>query len=480
MRDKRDQLHAHLFMVGRLISAVVRGEPDAPQSPMRRSSTGTHIGLAITMVIVAGLIGWGFLRPGANTDWQADGALVIEKETGALYLNVDGRLHPSVNYSSGLLAAGNGGSPITVSAASLDEAPRGAPVGIVGAPDGVLAPPSDATGAWEICATTDVDPDPNVDDVVSITVLLDPDRESAAAARRNSAVLVSSTDTDDTVLVVDGRRHTIADPSALASLGYEQIDPTAVRSAWLNALSPGSDIAPPDIADRGEPAIEIDTVQHFVGQVFVVERIQRRSEYFVLLADGMLPVSETTAALLLGDPATIEAYPDATVEPIEISGAELGLLGESPSRPLDRDWPESPPSVDALGDGVACLRVDFDPDDDPRTSVVVRDEVPDAVELPDRAGERTGLSADHVVARAGNVDVVGAVAAPGQATGTRFVVTELGVKYPIASDDAAAALGLAGAEPALVFAELLDFLPTGPALDPDAARTIVPIQPAGG
>ena len=36
MQTRRDQVQAHAFVVGRMVSALVRAEPDAPFSPLRR------------------------------------------------------------------------------------------------------------------------------------------------------------------------------------------------------------------------------------------------------------------------------------------------------------------------------------------------------------------------------------------------------------------------------------------------------------
>ncbi len=40
MRSKRDQVQAHTFMMGRLTSGMLLADPDAPESPLGRTSRG--------------------------------------------------------------------------------------------------------------------------------------------------------------------------------------------------------------------------------------------------------------------------------------------------------------------------------------------------------------------------------------------------------------------------------------------------------
>ena len=73
------------------------------------------------------------------------------------------------------------------------------------------------------------------------------------------------------------------------------------------------------------------------------------------------------------------------------------------------------------------------------------------------------------------------VPAPGIEGGTLYLVTDLGIKYPLPSAEVAKALGYGAAAPVPVPAGTLDFLPTGPPLDPAAAATsqsaVAPIPP---
>ncbi|MYR60270.1 type VII secretion protein EccB, partial [Streptomyces sp. SID625] len=135
MQSKRDQVQAHGFMMGRLSSGLLLADPDAPDSPLGRTTRGILFGLLATVLISAGATVYGLLRPGGNDSWRSGENLVINRDTGARYLYAQGTLHPVRNYASARLMGGASMSSVDVSGASLRGTPVGAPVGIPGAPD---------------------------------------------------------------------------------------------------------------------------------------------------------------------------------------------------------------------------------------------------------------------------------------------------------------------------------------------------------
>ncbi len=52
MQSRRDQVQAYFFVVGRLVSAVVHGKPDALAQPNRRMNTGLFLGAIVGAVII--------------------------------------------------------------------------------------------------------------------------------------------------------------------------------------------------------------------------------------------------------------------------------------------------------------------------------------------------------------------------------------------------------------------------------------------
>src|SRR5262245_59954113 len=98
MASRRDQLHSYQFLIQRVISAFVMQETDPAQSPLRRGVGAVFAGTMISLLVAAGfgVVGLGSKVGGA--DWRADGAVIIEKETGASFVFLAGRLHPTLNY----------------------------------------------------------------------------------------------------------------------------------------------------------------------------------------------------------------------------------------------------------------------------------------------------------------------------------------------------------------------------------------------
>ena len=68
MQSKRDQVHAHTFMMGRLSSGLLMADPDAPESPLGRTTRGVVFGVLVTVLVGAGATVYGLLRPGRGTE----------------------------------------------------------------------------------------------------------------------------------------------------------------------------------------------------------------------------------------------------------------------------------------------------------------------------------------------------------------------------------------------------------------------------
>src|SRR5205823_7995753 len=100
MQSRRDQVQAQTYVLGRLTSALVHGEPDAAETPMRRTTIGLFAGLMIAGIIIAVAAVIGLIFPAAGSTCKKPGVLIVEKETGTRYLYVSGRLHPVLNLAS--------------------------------------------------------------------------------------------------------------------------------------------------------------------------------------------------------------------------------------------------------------------------------------------------------------------------------------------------------------------------------------------
>lgn len=465
MRSKRDQVQAHTFMMGRLTSGMLLADPDAPESPLGRTTRGALIGIIVAILVSAGAFVYGLLRPGGNDAWRSGDTLIVNKDTGARYLYADGRLRPVRNYASALLIGGADLDTTAVGTKSLKGTPVGTPVGITGAPDGVPGPGDLETSAWEVCSTGDGEE----------TTLVPGAPVETRPVGAGSALVVRGPD-DRTYLMWQGSRLELDLRSGAAeSLGYGAVTPRPVSAAFLDALVSGPKLATLKVAGRGGAGPALAGGKTRVGQVFRMTAGSVSQDY-VLQTDGLHAVTATQAALLLGDPDTRrKAYDGASPEAVAIGVSDLrshqapGTAGTDPSV---AGLPDSPPAALRLPAGqAACTRVDPDGGEVRVTSVRI-----DQVALsPYAAADSTALvpacvAVDHVVTRPGHGTLVRVLGAAGATVGsTTFLVGDDGVKYRVADAEALAALGYSDGDAVRVPSTLLSLLPTGPDLDTEAA-----------
>src|SRR2546423_12053476 len=140
MQSRRDQVQAHLFVMGRITSGMLRADPDAPESAQGRTNRGAIAGIVVAVLLCAAAFIWGLISPGRSNTWRDSQSLIVDQDTGASYLYADGRLRPVRNYASARLIGGTRMTTRKVRNKSLAGAPHGQPVGIVGAPDALPAP----------------------------------------------------------------------------------------------------------------------------------------------------------------------------------------------------------------------------------------------------------------------------------------------------------------------------------------------------
>jgi type VII secretion protein EccB len=427
---RQDQLQSHQFATQRVVAALLAHDPDPARSPFRRTAGATFAGILLAVVALAGAAVYGlFTGPGPES-WRDPTAILVEKESGARYVfsPADGTLHPVPNYASALLLVNSPDAHVVlVSRTALASAPLGARLGIPDAPDSLPPPAALRSGPWTLCSV-------GGRGVLLVGVPVPGGRPLAPplAGSVGEGLLLSTVDGDG-YLVHAGRRYRIPRPeTALAALGWSGRQPVRAAPELVNALPAGPDLRALDVPDRGHPSPA--TAGAKVGQVYTTGGHQ----YAVALDDGAYDLTDVQAALLLADPAS--------PPPVPLSTAQYAALHRG-SRP-----PAALPAT------VPTLVT-------PATSVCTVD---GRVLL-----DATVPAAGPVVVPRGGGALVEAVAAPGAppGSGTVSVVTDTGLRYPLASPDLLAALGYRGVTPVRVPAALVALVPSGPALDPAAART---------
>lgn len=229
------------------------------------------------------------------------------------------------------------------------------------------------------------------------------------------------------------------------------------------------DLKAPVIDRVGTPGQAVGGRPSLVGQVFEVRNPAISSdEYYVLRADGLMPISRTIAAMLLASAETRNAYPNTRVVPI-ITGPDA-LVGLKLLSPAQNDLPPSPPAAADVGVGMsACARFDPAVDEGRVPRLVLVPIATDKGAVAPAGKHVVGSTADRVVFPAGTGALVRSLSAPGAVPGTEFLVTDLGVRYPLSDESVSASLNLGGVRAVAVPSALLALLPTGPALDPQRA-----------
>jgi type VII secretion protein EccB len=462
VQSRRDQVQAQSYVLGRLTGALVSAEPDGLENPHRRLVVGTISGILLAVLIIAGFTILGFIVPGGASSWRQPGVLVLEKETGNRYVYVNGLLRPVLNYASARLLFNKAPTVVSVSRASLKDVAHGQPVGIVGAPDALPTAGAVGSQVWTVCAVANRDQAGALSTATTLTI-----EQAATGARRDhplhpdQAIVVTAG--TDRFLVWQGRRLRLTDSWVARVLGYGP-DAFPVETGWLDSVPVGPDIGPLAVPGRGSVGPQVDGRQAKVGELFVARTAGTPERHYLLQRDGLTELTPLAYAIAAADPETTKLYGGQPAQPRELSPGALAQLQVSHQPTLPAGVPDTPPQLAQLTPGGTwCVRQTMA---DGRVEVTADLPVTAAGAVRDGVGiTRTTLTAAAVAVQPGSGGLVLAGRVD-QAAGSGFyLVTDAGVKYPLATSAVADQLGYpaTGARP--VPRRLLDMLPTGPLLD---------------
>ena len=467
MPSRQDQLHSYQYSVQRVVAALVTHDPDPHRSPLRRAGMTALISLVIAALAVGAAAIYGLLTGSSSTNVRDESAVFLEKGSGAryVYLASDQKLHPVLNYASGLLIA-NATEPKLVSTTrkKLATVPLGDPIGIPDAPDSLPGAGKDdlLTGPWSICtAAADLTSRPRSTLLVGDR-LTDGTVASPETGAGQALVVRDATDRD-AFLVYGNRRFLIPGnryDAVLRAFRWGDRQAWPVAAAWINAIPVGPDVRPLDINGFGGQSGVPQAPQ--IGRLITDGR-----QWAVALADGAAAVTEVQALLLQTDP---DAFTPVTVE-----GQVFNNLPGSGTRLSDAGDPDGLPStvpVLAATPARACMTL---PVGSNGAGIRINPTVPAGTSVSGTAGAPGGVQADLVHVPRGKGAVVVAAASPTApaSTGTVSIVTDTGRRYPVASREVLAKLGYGGLTPKQVPSQMIALLPQGPSLDPSRARQAV-------
>lgn len=475
MQTRRDLYQAHKLMMQRVGLALLQGEPDIAESPMRRLSVAAFSG-AMVAVLIGAIFGiMGFLRPGGARGLDQGDTVIIEKETGTKYVYDTNtkRMLPVLNYASAKLAVGTDKDPRVVSRASLAKFTRGPMIGIPGAPDSLPDPGHLVKKPWSVCVHNG---STTAGGTRSVTSLVAGKSVGGQSLGVNQAVLVD-VDHDSYVIWQNLRMHVTVPENQATSV--TQVTPAAVSQTWLKPIDQGPDFAPPPVQHRGTVKPDFGSGAR-VGQVYQVPGVGGGTSWYVLLDDGFAPITEPQASLLLAQPETktlayqgrprVEALTtdNATVNS-KTSAQSLIKPGSPTTMPHFIRW-----------DGSTPLCSVYAHTDQGSTSAQLS--VGGTLPAVPATTSGQGATVDQVVLPPGGAALVGLLPGPNQlnAINTWSIVNDAGISFPLSSKDTVKKLGYDIAEAAPIPKAVLALIPTGPTLDPKKAQSPVSAPNAGG
>ncbi|MCK2221288.1 type VII secretion protein EccB [Actinomadura sp. ATCC 31491] len=457
-------------MTQRLGLALLQGEPDVPESPMRRQNVATFAGVLVAVLVVAGFGIWGLLKPGNATKLTEAGQLLVEEETGASYVynQQSRRLQPVANYVSARLLLDNDDIKVrTVSAESLAGFARGQKVGIQGAPDSLPKRERLVKAPWSVCVTEGMD---------------------ATGVRKPFTTLVGGTDVGGTpvggeaLVVNDGQQSWVL--WANQRMRVTNVDrltdqtPRRVPASWINGIPAGVDFAAPKVAQRGKKVPGPGGRASRVGQVYKVPSVAGTGErWYVMMADGLAPIKHTQAMLLLLDPASKVAYGRQPVRDTAIDAASANATKVSAQHPMESPLPDTMPRFRSPGMSAPLCAVYRDTQKGSTKAVLTTGA---RMRIPTPGASAGAEKVDQVMLPAGSAVLAGTLPGDGQLSAVQqySLITEQGRRFALSSADLVGKLGYEAADVAPVPAHLLRLIPDGPMLDPAAARA--PVQEVQG
>jgi len=458
VQTRKDLLQAHRLMTQRAALALILGQPDTAEAPMRRLNVAAFSGVMITVVVMAifGIVG--ILRPGGAKRLQEPGTLIIEKETGARYVWCQDppKLCPVANYVSARLLAGqDAGKRRTVSRNSLRNFQRGPLIGIPEAPNTLPEAKHLVKTPWSACVRTVELPTRGR---TSLATMVVGTAVGGQSLRDDQGLVIRSA--GQTWLIWKNQRLRIPEElvPALAP------NPARVTPKWLNALPPGPDYKAPSIPNLGQEVPGPEGGKARVGQFYAVET-GSTTTWYVQLADGLAPISEIEKELLRADPAISQkAYSGRPAQEIALPPYVLNSMQRSSRRISKQELQGAPPTIIPYADSTPLCVIYDDPTGERRGYVTLNGR------LPDPPQSTTPFGVDQLVFPPGGAALVGSMPAPGKGSEVNsYSLVAEGRRYQLESPEVAELLGYEISQAVPVPSAVLNLIPTGPTLDPDAA-----------
>jgi type VII secretion protein EccB len=327
MQSRRDLFQAHRLMTQRAALALLRGEPDVPDQPLRRLNVATFSGVMVAMIVVAGFAIWGLLFHGGSPLSLTPGSLIIDKQTGADYVLCGNKeLCATVNGASALLALhGATAGTQDVNQSALTAYPHGPTIGIPGLPQDVPAPSLLVEKPWESCTQT-LNGVTGVGTQITTTVAVGTQITNQPLGSDLMLVNSEVNGSDQTFVIWNGKRMSVG-PVTQRLFGSDQ--DTSVPAVWLESIPAGPAFEAPLIPGRVQSTVNGPAGQAEVGQLYTINNAGS-TNYYVLTQNGELAqitqLQESLLGVLPKEPAPQQVAPTILADrPLASSPQSPGL-----------------------------------------------------------------------------------------------------------------------------------------------------------
>ncbi|WP_099024396.1 type VII secretion protein EccB [Mycolicibacterium palauense] len=341
--SNRDQNSGHLFYNRRLRAAITRFSVR-----MRHDDRKQQAAVALSIVFVLIGMGWmallHFFKPAGLV---GESAIIGDRDTGAIYAKIDGRLYPAMNLTSARLVTGSASAPTWVKSAEIGKYPTGPMVGIPGAPDD-LKITGGGVSTWTVCDTA---PERGSGGRAVVTSIAGP-LSTGRSAPMTPTQAILATHAGATYVIWDGHRSQInpADRTVTFNLGLDPgtTYPIEISNALYDAMPATEPLVVPAIPDAGTPSRWLPDSP--VGTVLETQDSQGQiSGFYVLLPGGVQKITSFVADLLRtadsqGATTPKLISPDKLVDIPDVSVLNVDFY---PNRKLD--------FVDTSANPVACV-----------------------------------------------------------------------------------------------------------------------------
>ncbi|WP_295627495.1 type VII secretion protein EccB [uncultured Corynebacterium sp.] len=317
------QISGHRFLVRRVEHALIRADARMLHDPLRTRGRAMAAGVALVVLVLAGTVILGLVRP---RDGSADADLLLVRDSGALHVRIDDRVHPVANLASARLVLGQPVEPVRVGAGALHDVTGGHPIGIPAAPALVVGEPQAAPPSVGVCedAADDLREPVSVRSTIARMGPL-PDGDASALVADGEA----------TWLLHDGHRARIDvdDPAVSRALGLAQAPVRPAGAELLAAVPERAAVAVPAVPGHGSPS-GFPAPFDVVGAVVTVG-----TRRVVVLEAGAVEVPPVAADALAAHGWTASASAAELAAVPVARGLDLGSLpGEVPQWAPAQGW----------------------------------------------------------------------------------------------------------------------------------------------